>query len=379
MTNDICRSASGPLLRGLELMREGCLAEAEALLTGALVSADPPLSAEQRFQCLLLNAGLRLARGDRVAGRAALRHALAVGREAGLSDCVLCQAPDLLATLCAEALEAGIETDYVERLIQRALLPPPSPAVPRWPYPLRIHTLGRPAIVVHGRPMVFSGKGQRRPLELLHCLIALGGREVSVARLVDALWPEARGVASRSAFDMALTRLRRLIGVADALPMRAGRLSLNDGLCWIDLRTLERLLGDAVAETDPGCALALMERALGAYQGGFLPGEAAGWAVLARERLTSRLLRAIERVGQGLERAGRWREAARLYERGRECLPLEEDLCRRLLRSHIEQGELAQAVHLYDRCRELFAKVLGVMPSASTVSLINPLPRKDRG
>jgi DNA-binding SARP family transcriptional activator len=60
----------------------------------------------------------------------------------------------------------------------------------------------------------------------------------------------------------------------------------------------------------------------------------------------------------------------------RELFPLEEDLCRRLLRSHIEQGEYVQATHLYGRCRELFVKVLGVLPSPGIVALINRLPTK---
>jgi LuxR family maltose regulon positive regulatory protein len=371
-----CQALSDSLRVALELLRQGRVADAEPVLETAPECSVPTSPPDQRYQCLLLQARIRLTLNGREVGLVALQRAFAYGREAELLGCTLCQAPDILATLCAEALGAEIETDYVRRLIRKSQLPPPSPAVAQWPYPVRIYTLGRPAIVVDGKPIVFSGKAQRRPLELLYYLVANGGREFAAPRLISALWAYEDGAVSRSAFDMALNRLRRLVNVPEAFPLRGGRLSLSDGLCWVDIRAFERLLGDADAEKDLACRQALLERAVGLYQGDFLVGEDAGWAVLTRERLRTRFMRSITRTGQSLEEAGRWSEASRLYDRARELFPLEEDLCRRLLRSHIEQGEYVQATHLYGRCRELFVKVLGVLPSPSIVALINRLHSK---
>jgi len=367
-----CRFPGKALTEVLALLRQGYFSEAGSLLLSAPECATVGTPPDQRYQCLLLLAWLEVTQ-DRERGRTTLCTALSFGRQAGISECVLCQAPDILAALCAEALTHSIETEYVQRLVRNAHLQPPSPAVLRWPYPVRIHTLGRPAIVVEGEPVVFTGKAQRRPLELLYYLVANGGREVAVTRLIDTLWAEDGGMVSRGAFDMALNRLRRLLRVPESLLLHGGRLSLSDRVCWVDVRALERLLGDADSEPDSGCRLALLERSLGLYQGDFLKGEEAGWVALARERLRSRIMRSLNRAGEHLEDAGRWPEAAHLYDRARELFPLEEELCRRLLRSHIQQGELVQARHLYDRCRELFAKVLGVLPSASTVALINRL------
>jgi len=373
-----CGSPVDSLMRSLTLLRQGRIAEAAVSLASSTECVDVSSAPDQRYQCLLLSAWLGLAQIGGKAGLTQLREALAFGREAGMLGCVLCQAPDILAALCSEALAAGIETEYVQRLILHSNLSPPSPAVLRWPFPIRIHTLGRPTIVVDGKPVVFSGKAQRRPLELLYYVVANGGREVAIDRMVSSLWPEEDGGGSRGAFDMALNRLRRLLTRPEAVLLHCGRLSLSDSLCWVDLRTLERLLGDSDSETDVLCGLALLERALELHQGDFLQGEEAGWVILARERLRARIMRSIKRTGQSLEQAGYWTEAARLYDRAREMFPLEEDLCRRLLRSHIQQGEFAQAADLYKRCRELFAKVLGVLPSASTVSLINRLPPGQR-
>jgi LuxR family transcriptional regulator, maltose regulon positive regulatory protein len=368
-----CQSLNDPLPRAVDLLRQGRFIDAEAALGDVPAASASP---SQRYQYLLLQAGIRRGRDGREAGLAALRLALSYGREAGLLDCVLCQAPDILASLCAEALEAGVEIEYVQRLIRRSHLQPPSPAIANWPYPIHVYTLGRPAIVVDGKPIDFSGKAQRRPLELLYYLASNGGREIAVARVLNALWTDEDHAVSRTAFDMALGRLRRLLGAPDALPLAGGRLSLSDRVCWVDVRACERMLGEVDTAPDADCRLALLDRILHLYQGDFLVGEEAGWAVLARERLLARLMRGIRHTGQSLEEAGRWSEATAFYERVRERFPVDEDLCRRLIRSHIELGEFAQATHQYGRCRELFAKVLGVLPSPATLDLLrHPRPK----
>ncbi len=372
----VCPSMEPASPNTLALLRRGRWGETGGAQAVTEACSSPPPNPDVRFQRMLLEAYVSLCQGRREDGLTRLRQALATGREAGLLDCVLCQAPELLARLCAEALESGIEGEYVHRLIRRLDLEPPSPTWARWPYPVRIHTLGRPGVVVHGQALHFAGKAQKRPLEMLYCLVASGGRGVPVHRLMNALWDGVEDHDARGAFDTCLSRLRRLLGVPETLVLADGRLSLNDRLCWVDTRACERLMGEADAERDPACRGALLERILGLYQGDFLSGLEDGWAVLARERIRSRLMRTVRRMGQFLERADRWPEATRLYERIRELFPLDEDLCRRLIRSHIEQGEFSQAKDLYARCRSLLVKVLGVLPSATTVAMLDRLPPK---
>jgi DNA-binding SARP family transcriptional activator len=371
---------SATLSHALELIRAERFSEAGAALAQAKDLPDPASDPGGSLQLGLMAAYARLRQGDLEATREHLRRALALGREHGLVEDVLCQAPDILANLCAVALETAIEPGYARRLIRQAGLRPPDPTLTRWPYPVRLHTLGRPAVVLRGQPLRSQGKAQHRPLLMLHYLVARGGREVPVTQLRQALWEDADERDTRGAFDMALSRLRHLLGVADVLSLHNGRLTLNDQLCWADVWACERLLGRVDGEPDPACGLALMGRALALYQGDFLAGEEAGWAVLARERVRSRLVRVTRRLGQALEQAQRWPEASQLYEQVRELFPLDEDLCRRLIRSHIEQNEFAQASNLYGRCRELLVKVLGVLPSATTTALvdINRCPPRPR-
>ncbi|NIV84462.1 MAG: hypothetical protein GWN36_17685, partial [Gemmatimonadetes bacterium] len=78
----------------------------------------------------------------------------------------------LLTRLCAEALEAGIETDYVRDLIRRFRLEadPSLAEYEAWPRPLRIYVLGSLRILRDGEAVRFTGKAQKRPLELLTAL-----------------------------------------------------------------------------------------------------------------------------------------------------------------------------------------------------------------
>lgn len=342
-----------------------------ALAAWTEAAADPT----ERFQRGLLAAYVRLRIGMRAQGLEELRRALARGRDAGRFTDLLPQAPDLLAGLCAEALEADIEPCYVRRLIDQAGLRPPSPNLVHWPYPVRIYTLGQSVVLVRGQPLRFSGKAQRRPMLLLHCLLARGGRAVPVNLLRQAMGEsddDGDRHYSRGAFDMALKRLRHLLAVPDLLLLGDGLLSLNEDLCWVDAWACERLLALADQQPDPARGGALLERALGFYEGDFLAGEESAWAILARERIRSRLTRVARRLGRNFEAAGRWAEAGALYEHLREFFPLDEDLCLHLIRSHIRREEFAQASGIYARCRVLLAKVLGVLPGPAIQALFEP-------
>src|SRR6185436_11547829 len=96
----------------------------------------------------------------------------------------------VLAAMCAEALEAGIEVEYVKSLIRRFRLEPPSDASEAWPWRTKVHVLGRYEVYRDERRLEFSGKVPKKPLMLLKALIAYGGRSVPEERLMDALWPD---------------------------------------------------------------------------------------------------------------------------------------------------------------------------------------------
>jgi DNA-binding SARP family transcriptional activator len=278
-----------------------------------------------------------------------------------------------MARLCARALEAGIEVAYVQDLVRtHRLLPDPPALTPAaWPWPVRLLALGAFAIERDALPEAPRGKAQQRPLALCKILIAFGGREVTEAQIVDALWPEAAGDTAHQAFATTLHRLRALLGDERGLRLREGRLSLDPRHVWLDIWAFEELLDRAEKDPSPDApARSLLERALGLYRGPFLGAEGgAPWAISTSERLRSRFLRATSLLGRGWIVAGEVERAAHAYERGLAIDDLAEEFYQGLMTCHQRLGRRAEALRAYERCRERLAATLGVAPSATTERL----------
>ena len=279
----------------------------------------------------------------------------------------------MMSRLCGAALEAGIETAYVRELVARRRLAPPEERTRKhWPWPLRVRTLGRFEVVRDGAPLEVRGKAQKKPLELLKALVALGAEGVESSRLAALLWPDADGDAAKASFDTTLYRLRKLLGLDTALVLAEGKLSIDRRQCWVDVWTFERVVreadGHAPAGDPPAGDPVDLGRALfDAYPGHFLAAEEdAPWAIDLRDRLRSKLARTVLGLGERLQATGRWSEAVGLYERALELDNLAEGFYRGLMLCHRELGQAAAALQTYRRCRELLSVVLGLAPSAET-------------
>lgn len=330
-----------------------------------------------RFNVLLFEADALRQHGQHEESLAVLAEAFATGRRGGFLNCPL-WLPKMMARLCADALAAGIETEYIELLIHKRGLVAPGADVERWPWPVRVYTLGRFALVLDGKPLKATGKPQHRPLELLKALVALGGREVHGEALIEALWPDALGLGAQKTLQITVRRLRELLGSAEALRVHDGKLTLEAGRCWVDVWALERALNrarDALAHGIwDGAGQQALAEAQRLYQGPFLADEPEQpWLIGRRERLRERLLRVLDSAGQHLERAGRFPEAQALYEQAVDVEPLAEELYRRLMVCLSAQGQRAEAMEVYRRCRRHLSILLGISPAAATDSIYRSL------
>jgi DNA-binding SARP family transcriptional activator len=248
--------------------------------------------------------------------------------------------------------------------------------------PVRIHTLGRFSVQLHGQSVSNSAKSRyQRPLELLQALIALGGRDVHAELLSQALWPDTEGDKAQNAFDVNLHRLRQLLDFDALVLVRDRRLTLNSDMAWVDAWAFERLVNEAerlIARIgEPGVAGRLArceEQLLALYQGGFLEREATRtWSLSLRERLRSKLLRHMHEAGPAWERLARWETAIRYYQKGLEIDPLIETLYRRLMCCYSKTGRVAEALATYRRCRTIMAEQFGIQPSQATRELYRAL------
>jgi LuxR family transcriptional regulator, maltose regulon positive regulatory protein len=272
----------------------------------------------------------------------------------------------MMAALCALALDYEIEPEYVRMLIRkRDLVPPEDRPLPEsWPWPVRIHALGRLRLEVAGATPANKRKTPRKPLELLALLIASGEIGVTVERAVESLWPALDGARSREALRVALYRLRRLLGDESSVLTVDGRIVLNAAHCWVDAWTFERALEGN--ESDDASA----ERVLALYRGPFADDEStAAWAFTYRDRLQSRYVRAVLDAGARLERQEQFEQALTCYERGLQFGGLVEALYQRVLACCLTLGRRAEGLAAYGRCREHLREALGVSPSEPTEKL----------
>lgn len=286
--------------------------------------------------------------------------------------------PEFGAQLCVRALERGIEADFVRSLIAQCNLVPPDDAPESWPWPLRIRALGGFGVWRDGLLLAGEGKAQKRPLALLQAVIAHGalreGDGVEIGLLVDELWPDVEAADPKASFEVALSRLRKWLGVDGALKITEGRLSLNARVVWCDVAAFERCCAELQHLLHPHADASGLPRRLDAltalYRGRLfgattLDARGAG----ARERLALRYERAVTDAGAHLETHRRWSDALRLYEQALLQDMRAEPIHRALMRCHIALDQFAEARRVFERCRAVLEAELGMPPGAETLAL----------
>ncbi len=347
---------------------------------------------QNEFRGLLAEAQFAFDRSDEVSGMKLLAKAMALGRERGYYNAIF-WVPSVVAKLCVKSLEADIEVEYVRDLIRKRDLVPDEPPlhIENWPWPVKIATLGRFEILKDDKPLRFSGKVQKKPLEMLKALIAFGGREVPGEQIAAALWPDADGDAAYKAFGITLIRLREMLGVKDAVQLREGNVTLDQRYFWIDTWAFEHMLessefGVPPIETFEGglrselnakkrrsairirqseIHLGQLEKAINLYAGPFIVAESAPWAISLRERLRDKFLRCVEKLGLHWEERKAWEKAIDYYKKGLEADDLVEEFYRRIIICHQRLGRSAEALSVYNRCKKTLA-AYGVEPSEET-------------
>jgi DNA-binding SARP family transcriptional activator len=353
--------------------------EARAHLDRVLAIAAGMRSPYLEWIARLAEANLCSGRGRDAEGVEALRIAMAHGRAGGYVNSAV-WVPAIMARLCARALDAGIEVEYVRDLVRRRRLvcDPPPLEVEAWPWAVKVFTLGRFTVLRDDRPLPFAGKVQRKPLALLKAVIVLGTPGLREERLMDMLWPDAEGDAARRALTSAVFRLRRLLGHEDAIVRADGEVRVDPAHCWVDAWAVERLLDRAeVAFADAGDASAWAdatrwtEQAAALHRGPLLgAADDVAWSGGPADRLRRRLLRQLLLVGRHGQDVGDWPKSVEILETALRVDPCAEEAYRSLMAAHHILGRPAEVKAVYRRCRDTLEAQLGVRPSAATEAVL---------
>jgi DNA-binding SARP family transcriptional activator len=356
--------------------------EAEDHLSHASSIVSQTSNNYMKFLILLAKARFAFEEGNDASGLLFLREGFALGREGGYVETFI-DHPSTMAMLCAKALEAGIEVEYVQDFIQKRNLIAERPPfhLENWPWPLRIYTLGRFSILKDGHLVQFSRKVQQKPLSMLKTLIAFGGKDVREDQIMDALWPEADGDMAHQSFSTNLHRLRQLLGYEKAIQRQEGRLTLDDRYCWVDAWAFNSILEQADAQWKKGIiddAVRLTEKAIEIYKGPFLAQETEkAWKISLSELLRSKFLRSIEKLGQYWQKADQWEKALECYLKGLEVDDLAEEFYQGLMNCYRRLGRIADALAVYRRYRKTFS-TLGLDPSAKIEAVYQKIFTENR-
>jgi LuxR family maltose regulon positive regulatory protein len=210
-------------------------------------------------------------------------------------------------------------------------------------------------------------KPPTRSLDIVRTLAVSRDHTCSLQQLYDSLWPDADGDQAKAACEQALHRLRKLIGRADLLVQREGRLRLAPDKVWVDLEDWETRLGDALKQ-DVG---AEAERVFRAFPGPLLQDEApAAWALPAVERVRSKFIDLALRLGRRLEAKSDHQAAVSLYLRALDMYPTSERCYEGLLRARLARGDTAAALEDYRRYERILESSLQSKPSPAIRALM---------
>ena len=199
--------------------------------------------------------------------------------------------------------------------------------------------------------------------------------------LAEALWGEAPPPTWDKALTVIVSKVRSLLpdrdDGANALTSAFGcyRLDLPEGT-WVDVivavaaaKEAEEALttGDLEkAKTAAALAASLLRQP-------FLPGEEGTWVAEKRREFADVRSRGLSVLADACLRSGDAPAAAKWAEQTIALAPFRETGYRRLMEAHVAAGNRAEALQVYEQCRQLLAEELGTYPSPETESVYRGL------
>lgn len=257
---------------------------------------------------------------------------------------ILANLPDLLAELLADALDRGIEVEFCRRLIGQRRLSPPQRRPPSWPWALKIHVLGEFRLERDAKPLDFGAKPAARSLDLLRVLAVVKDHTCALSALHDGFWPDADGDMAKAACEQALHRLRKLLGRADLVVQREGKLRLAMDQVWVDLDDWEQGQQEAAAEINA------LETLFLAFPGPLLAHERENpWSAGAAERVRGKLLETALGLGELYERQGAGDQARRVHLRSLDFYPQAARVHEALIGGSLARNDMVSAWEDYER------------------------------
>jgi DNA-binding SARP family transcriptional activator len=220
--------------------------------------------------------------------------------------------------------------------------------------------LGGFEVRIDGTPVQLAASAQR-----VVAFVALHDRPVRRVYVAGSLWLDVREERAAASLRSALWRIHRYCGLIET----AGELLRLDPGVRVDLREAEALArrglrADGVDD---------LEADVSGLARDLLPGWYDDWVLIERERFRQLRLRSLDALCDRLSGAGRFGDAldAGLLSVAGE--PLRESAHRAVVRAHLAEGNVSEALRQYRLCEQLLREQLGIAPSEQMRELIRGL------
>src|SRR4051794_32252809 len=228
--------------------------------------------------------------------------------------------------------------------------------------PTRVSLCGPLVVEIDGERVDPALRGRQA---LLVAYLALHRRRpVRRDELIAALWGDELPTAPEAALRTLLARVRAAVGPGVIEGGSELRLELPDR-AQIDVE-IARAAVDRAADSEPRAAIEAARSAVAIVDRTLLPGHEAAWIDEHRRELDGVRLAALEHLARaGLEIRGVELAAAERAARSViEAEPYRESGYALLMEVHAANGNVAEALRVYDLLRVLLREELGVSPAA---------------
>jgi DNA-binding SARP family transcriptional activator len=222
---------------------------------------------------------------------------------------------------------------------------------------VRLHLLGGFQLRVDDTPVEIKPAPQR-----LLAMLALAGAAVQRTFAAGQLWPDASRERGQANLRTTIWRLRTV----PCELVRGSKTHVRLGAdVWVDVR--DGLNSDDWDQPDRVLSSLRPETSLLAD---LLPDWYDDWLDTERERIRQLRLAALERSGELLLAQGQPAAGIQLGLRAVALEPLRESAQRLVIRCHLAEGNLVEAVRQYERFAIVLARELGATPSQRMAALV---------
>ena len=250
-----------------------------------------------------------------------------------------------------------------------------------------ISTLGSFQVLYNGYDLTSTLSKSVKVWELFKYLLTFRDDLMLPEKIVESLWPEAEYVDPKRTLRALIFRLRQALTI-EACPVRShlqNSLIISSRGCYkfetneysnIDVVCFEELFRTAYdsAKNNPNKDIEQFQQVVSMYKGDYLSDTYGyDWLIPARNHYRRIFLQSVYEAAELLKEQRRYHEIISLCEAALKHELFEEDLHLFYMEALAGTGKLKQARQHFEYVKEVFARELGVEPSATLTQVYRML------